>query len=170
MILKSCLVDICPRQEKNLPSFWNKSCSLKQTTGDTNMCIFCFPASTRMLVPLGTGKSILWLGIISAQCNTTAKAADKTGIKKSPSRPALGLLGNTQTFCSFWMTRSFCMWGLKGGAFMLMSAEDKHRQDRHTDILERKEHHYSQKQIRSKTTLWRLHAARFTLLIYHFPF
>lgn len=46
-----------------------------------------FPSRSSMLVPLGTGKSILWLGIISAQCNTTAIAADKTGMKKSPSRP-----------------------------------------------------------------------------------
>lgn len=51
-----------------------------------------FPAHITMLVPLGTGKSILWLGIISAQCNTTAITADKKGIERSPSRPVLNTL------------------------------------------------------------------------------
>lgn len=65
------------------------------TTRDTNVCIvrlrisvllfifvllppticWTFPSSISMLVPLGTGKSILWLGIITAQCNTTANSS-----------------------------------------------------------------------------------------------
>lgn len=81
---------------------WNKSWSLKHTyyaIQTLHICIAVYvpfdvncPPSMRMLVPLGTGKSILWLGIISAQYNTTAITADKTGVKKSPSRsrPALG--------------------------------------------------------------------------------
>lgn len=84
------------------------------------------PPSISMLVHLGTGKSILWLGIISAQCNTTAIAADKTGIKRSPSRsrPALGFSMTHNPFGSFCMNGddtarldvgNFCMWGLKRG-------------------------------------------------------
>lgn len=81
---------------------WNRSWSLKHTyyvTQTGYICISVFvpcdvssPPSMSMLVPLGTGKSILWLGIISAQCDTTAIVADKTGIKRSPSRsrPAVG--------------------------------------------------------------------------------
>lgn len=53
-----------------------------------------YPACIIMLVPLGTGKSILWLGIISAQCNTTAITADKEGIERFPSRSMLNI------FCS----------------------------------------------------------------------
>lgn len=130
---------------------WNRSGSFKYTYYSTQTGYICsavykyhvmraLPFGVNMLVPLGTGKSILWLGIISAQYNTTAITADKTGIKRShldpdllwkPHKPfilvAFAWTGMTQPdlILVVFACKVFLRGG--GGLFMLRSAKRRQR-------------------------------------------
>lgn len=83
------------RPRRTYRGSWNQSGSLKHTyyiwhkrlygmsASQRGFFLFCFPddtlwtfpSSISMLIPQGTGKSILWLGIVTAQCNTTANSS-----------------------------------------------------------------------------------------------